>query len=63
MEYPVRNGVIRNWDDLQLMWEHTFSRLLEVDTSKHPIIVTEAPKNPLRHREKIVEVSYMKRVS
>jgi hypothetical protein len=26
--YPVDNGVIRNWDDMELLWNYTFSCVL-----------------------------------
>ena len=24
VSYPMENGIIRNWDDMELLWNHTF---------------------------------------
>ncbi|XP_035216201.1 actin-85C-like [Stegodyphus dumicola] len=58
LSYPLQQGIIRNWDDLEVIWDHTFSHLLEVDPSEYPVIVSEAPKNPLRNREKMLEILF-----
>ncbi len=25
ISYPVENGIIRNWDDMELLWDYTFT--------------------------------------
>ena len=24
LEYPIENGIITNWDDMEMIWHHTF---------------------------------------
>lgn len=27
LRYPIKHGVIENWDDMELLWKHAFSQL------------------------------------
>ncbi|XP_054719083.1 uncharacterized protein LOC129228429 [Uloborus diversus] len=60
LSYPIRQGIVRDWEDMEVIWEHTFHHLLDIDPSDYAVIVSEAPKNPLRNREKILEVLFEK---
>ncbi|KAJ1499377.1 Actin- protein 2 [Coelomomyces lativittatus] len=62
MSYPMDNGIVRNWDDMQLLWDYTFKEKLKIDPSKEPmkILLTEPPLNPKKNREKIVELMFEK---
>uniref|UniRef100_A0A8C6S6I7 Uncharacterized protein n=1 Tax=Neogobius melanostomus TaxID=47308 RepID=A0A8C6S6I7_9GOBI len=42
LRHPIQNGHIRNWDDMEKIWQQTFN-LLRVDPSDHPVMLTEAP--------------------
>jgi actin-related protein 2 len=53
--YPVENGIVRNWDDMEHLWNYTFHERLGIDPKGHKILLTEPPMNPLKNREKIVE--------
>ena len=53
--YPIERGVITNWEDVTLLWEHAFE-LLRVDPTQHPVILTEAPLNSKADREKMAEI-------
>jgi len=55
--YPVQNGIIENFDDMQRIWDHTFS-LLDVNASDHPVLITEPPYNPRPNRERMVEMMF-----
>lgn len=57
LSYPMENGVIRNWEDMHHLWNHTFDEVLKVDASKRPstrILLTEPPLNPENNRKKMV---------
>mmetsp|Transcript_14198 Transcript_14198/g.30707 ORF Transcript_14198/g.30707 Transcript_14198/m.30707 type:complete len:387 (-) Transcript_14198:138-1298(-) len=54
VSYPVANGVIQNWDDMELVWDHTF-KTLGANCSDHVVVQTEAALNPLKNREKMCE--------
>ncbi|ORZ31943.1 actin family [Catenaria anguillulae PL171] len=59
MSYPMENGIVRNWDDMLLMWDYTFREKLGVtDTTDAKILLTEPPLNPKKNREKMMEVMF-----
>lgn len=58
--YPVDNGIIKNWDDMEHLWNYTFSKKLCVDTSTKRIVLTEPPMNPAVNREKMLEIMFEK---
>lgn len=38
LEYPIRHGIIEDWDKMELLWKHIFSdRQLSVDSKEHPV--------------------------
>lgn len=32
VNYPMENGIVRNWDDMKHVWNYTFNEKLKVDT-------------------------------
>lgn len=57
VNYPMENGIVRNWDDMKHLWDYTFGpEKLNIDTKNCKILLTEPPMNPTKNREKIVEV-------
>jgi len=56
--YPLENGIIENFEHMELLWEYTFFDQLKVNPSKHPILLTEPPYNPKPNREKMVEIMF-----
>lgn len=58
VNYPMENGIVRNWDDMKHLWDYTFGpEKLNIDTRDCKILLTEPPMNPTKNREKIVEVN------
>ena len=55
--YPISNGIVKNWEDMEHLYNYTFDRL-KIDPSEHKIMLTEAALNPKRNREKLVEVMF-----
>lgn len=37
LSYPLEHGIVKNWDDMESIWEHTFYNELRVDPSEHPV--------------------------
>lgn len=57
-KYPVRHGVIEDWEDMEKVWNYTFQVKLRVDPSEFPLLISEATLNPKNNREKISEVMF-----
>ena len=53
IEYPVEHGVIKDWDDMEKIWNHTFYVELRTPPDERPVLLTEAPLNPKINREKM----------
>jgi len=58
--YPISTGIVQDWDSMELIWRHTFYNELRIDPEKHAVVVTEAPLNPRRNRERMIEVLFDK---
>ena len=57
VEYPMEHGIVTRWEDMERIWRHTFKQL-GVQSEDHPVLLTEAPLNPLRNREKATEIFF-----
>ncbi|XP_056284869.1 actin, clone 302-like [Pseudoliparis swirei] len=57
LKRPIKNGIIRNWDEMEKIWHHTFQRLC-VDPDDHPVLLTEAAMNPSENRQRMVEIMF-----
>jgi actin-related protein len=57
LSLPVQNGFVTNWDDMELLWHHTFVRL-NVLPHHQPLLLTEAIMNPKAAREKMVQIMF-----
>lgn len=58
--YPVDCGIVTNWEDMEKLWDYTFYEKLEVDPAEKKILLTEAPMNPKKNREKTLEIMFEK---
>lgn len=61
VNYPMENGIVRNWDDMKHLWDYTFGpEKLNISSRNCKILLTEPPMNPTKNREKIIEVRWYK---
>lgn len=60
VSHPMENGIIQNWDDMELLWEHTFTQCLGITPAEHKILLTEPPLNPRKNRERMVQTMFEK---
>merc|ERR1719262_344624 len=60
LSYPVEHGIVKDWDDMEKVWHYTYYDALRVNPEEHATIVTEAPMNPKKNRERMVELLFEK---
>lgn len=60
LSYPMDNGVVRNWEDMEHLWDHTFNEALKIDPKNCKIMLTEPPMNPKKNREMMVTKMFEK---
>jgi len=58
ISYPIEHGIVTNWEDMEKIWTHAFYTELRVDPSKQPVLLTEAPMNPKKNRERMVQIMF-----
>lgn len=58
MKYPIENGIITNWDDIEKIWHYTFYDELRIDPNEHPILLAEDPFNPKSNQEKMTQMMF-----
>merc|ERR1712232_1230260 len=66
LKYPLENGIVQNWDDMEKVWQHTFDNELrlnvgdeyEADEDVSGVLMTEAPMNPKENREKMTQIMF-----
>lgn len=50
---------VRNWDDMMHVWDYTFGpQKMNIDPKGCKILLTEPPMNPLKNRQKMIEVMF-----
>jgi len=58
LSYPIAHGIITSWDDMEKIWHHCFYNELRISPEDHPILLTEAPRNPKSNREKMISMMF-----
>lgn len=58
LNYPIEHGIVTDWDDMEKLWNYTFTTQLKVDPESHNVMLTEAPYNPKKNREKMMEIMF-----
>ena len=53
--------MVRSWEDMIHLWDYTFGEdKMNLDPTECLIMLTEPPMNPLKNREKMIEVMFEK---
>lgn len=65
LTHPIENGVIRNWEDMRVLLNDTFTAKDVFTTATEgslsagrKVILTEAPMNPIKNRERLCEILF-----
>ena len=57
ISYPVSNGVVRDWEDMGLVWDRAFESL-GCDTRECKVMLTDPPLNPKSNRERMMSTMF-----
>lgn len=58
VEYPIANGIVQDWDDMEKIWSHTFFNGLRAEPQEHAVMLTEAALNPKANRERMTQIMF-----
>ena len=56
--YPVKNGIVENWDLMEKYWYKSIYDYLKCDPEEHIFVLTEPTMNPPENRENIAEIFF-----
>lgn len=59
-KYPVEDGCVTNWEDMEQIFDYIFNEELRVDTTNHPIFSPEHLLNPKLNRRILTEIMFEK---
>eukprot|EP01084_Bolivina_argentea_P293802 505379_1 len=54
----IPRGMIINWENIQLLWQHIFSNELRILPDEYCILLSEPPINPKYNRNKMSEILF-----
>eukprot|EP01084_Bolivina_argentea_P311504 539211_1 len=56
--YPIQNGIVSNWDDMEQIWHYILYKQLKVQPDEHISFLTESPMTPKSNREKMTQIFF-----
>lgn len=57
---PLENGVIKNWDDMEKLWDYIILNQMDVDIKNECIFITESPFSSKADRQKTAQIIFEK---
>lgn len=58
IDYPIQHGIVTNWENMELIFNHTFFNELRSDPSESTVFLTESSMNPDSNREKLIQLMF-----
>jgi actin-related protein 3 len=58
INYPMKHGLIENWDNMEKYWEQCLFKYLKCEPEDHYVLLTEPPLNPPENREYTAEIMF-----
>ncbi|KAG8461873.1 hypothetical protein KFE25_013892 [Diacronema lutheri] len=58
INYPVRHGMVENWDNMERFWQRSIFSYLRCDPAEHAFLLTEPPMNTPENRELTAEIMF-----
>ncbi|ERF68865.1 Actin-like protein [Endocarpon pusillum Z07020] len=58
LKWPLEHGIVTDWDDMERIWRHVYENELKTMSEEHPVLLTEAPLNPIQNREIAAQVLF-----
>jgi actin-related protein len=60
LKYPIEHGIILDWDEITLFIDHLITSCMKLNSQQinEGLLMTEAPLNPKRNREKLAEIMF-----
>ncbi|KII72876.1 Actin, adductor muscle [Thelohanellus kitauei] len=58
IKYPVKNGVVIDWDGMERIWEYIYRNELRVVPEQYPVLITDTPFNPKTNRERMAQIFF-----
>lgn len=60
LDFPVENGIIKNWEGIISLWTHTFYNELRMPPEEFPVLMTDSDRDPKVNKEKIAQILFEK---
>ena len=60
MKYPIEQGVVTNWDDMEKIYNYMFNDVMRVASEDFPLLLSESPTNPKAKREEMIQIMFEK---
>ncbi|EFA84276.1 actin-like protein 6A [Heterostelium album PN500] len=60
IQNPLQDGLIKDWEAMEKIWNHAFRERLNINPNEHPILLAEPSFNTRQIREKVAELMFEK---
>eukprot|EP01084_Bolivina_argentea_P105208 188337_1 len=56
LKHPIQFGTVVDWNDMETLWQHTFTNVFSIASKDSSVLLTEPPLNPLKNRETMTQI-------